>query len=297
MPKTTNNSEAIDEKKIVELIDKLAPLNNEFRLTEDPIKKIETMWEFGKVLDQYLSILKTKLHTLLYKIYDPYSNVKMSYITRDAGSYSYRIYKYFSEKASIRTFLNGLTSYMAFREAIPLIFNPSYKLDEQAKQQVLYLIKSDQSSQAIVDKLRLLKKQIKPINNPRNQNATAYDKQKEYLDKLESDLKTFYLNNNNLPEEKIINKTFYGPIERQNIVSILMALASDSLVSQLKNIQKEKLNINDQELFDIASSNNMSRSRFRKWVKSHTELLRLSEAIHSLNDENNYKFFRTKFIN
>lgn len=285
----TNNSESL-----VKLIDKLAPINNKFRSTQDPIIKIETMWDFGQILDSYLQEHDLKLHELLYKIYDPYSRVKMSYITRDLGSYCYRIYKYFSNRTQIREMLNGLASYTAFRESIPLLFNEKYGLTKEQKREVISIISDNKPVAIIIKEIKEKKKSIRPINNPRNQRAKEYSIEKEYLIKTRNQLRDLYFKNGTLPSKLIIDSIFGAKEPRSVFVDVLMALASEAFINKVNNLNNNLLKEEIIEIYNIAKSNSQDRARFRKWVFTANELLDMAEGMHSLSDEHNYKHYRSK---
>ena len=286
----TNNN-----KHLVELIDKLAPLNNRFRIINDPLSKIELMWEFGEILNNYLNSYSIKLHTLLYEIYDPYSNVKMSYITRDLGSYCYRINKFFKNKEDIKQKLYNLKNYTVFRESIPLLFNPKYNSQIDANT-VLGLINSNRDPKLITKDVKRLKQKIRPIKNPRNQKSNLYSDEKIFLQHTYNNLKEFYLKYDHLPDGTIITSTFGNEKYRISFMNILMSLASDSFISKIKSVENVNLNENVLSILAISKSTTDNRARFRKWVMSSTNLLLIAEGIYALNDDDNYQFFRSKFI-
>lgn len=282
--------------ELVRLIDDLAPINNRFRTTSDPLSKIELMWDFGAVLNKYMGIHGLKLHELLYKIYDPYSKVKMSYITRDLGSYSYRINQYFRQREEISKTLNGLQSYSVFREAVPLLFNPKYKLSEDRKKEILGIVVSSVSPKTLISNLREIKKQIIPLSNPRNQRAGEYGSERDYLLRLHDDLKTFYGNNQTVPSDILVNEYFGSPKTREAFVIVLMALASEAFLKKIDDVDPNLLNQEMKGLLEIVESNTQKRARFRKWVMSSNELLKLAEGIHSLDNESDYKYFKEKCL-
>jgi len=279
---------------LVGLIDELAPLNNRFRVIKDPIEKIEVLWELGRVIDNYLSRRNLKLHELLYQIYDPYSTIKKSYITRDVGSYGYRVFKYFKNHEEIRKKLNGLESYSLFREAIPLLFNEKYNLSDVDKNEIINIVTSNNDQKLLFAKIRERKKEILLIRNPRDQKSKEFEEEKIYLYNILNKLKSFYRANKVLSGEKDI---FGSKKNKEFFITILMALASDSFLDKIKNVDIKRLDYNQKKLFSIVESDNMNRARFRKWVMSSTELLKIAEAIHSLSNKENYINFRNKFFN
>jgi hypothetical protein len=282
-----------NQESLTKLIDEIGPLNNEFRFSTSAIKKIEILWDIGKKIDNYLLEYDLKLHELLYKIYDPYSTIKQSYITRDLGSYSYRIYKYFEKKEDIRDMLRGLKSYSLFREAIPLLFNKKYHLTGEEKAVVYKLITSEGNQKEIKHEIEKFKKSINPVTNPRNQRSDEFNKEKEYLENIRSELKDFYKKNDSISTEIEI----LGSKEnRESMVRILMALSSESFINKIEGININSISDYARELLIIAQSDNSTRARFRRWVMNSNTLLRTAEAIHTLDNIKYFKSFREKFL-
>jgi len=279
---------------LVRVIDKLAPLNNKFRTVKDPMEKIETLWDIGKIIDVYLSQYDLKLHELLYQIYDPHSTIKRSYITRDLGSYSYRVFKYFKSKDEIRRRLAGLESYTLFREAIPLLFNEKYNLNNKDKDKIIKIITFGGDQKLLIAKIRKKKKKILPISNPRDQKSREFKEEKLYLQNLLNKLKEFYAINKVLPDKLDILEYKKN---REIFVMLLMALASDSFLNKIEHLDTKIIDNNQKRLLSIVKSSNINRARFRKWVMNSTELLKIAEAIYSLNNKKYYINFRNKFIN
>lgn len=79
-------------------------------------------------------------------------------------------------------------------------------------------------------------------------------------------------------------------------MNILMSLASDSFIAKANGIKNTNLNEDVLSILAISKSTTDNRARFRKWVMSSTNLLLIAEGIYALNDEDNYQFFRSKFI-
>lgn len=280
--------------ELVRLIDELAPVNNRYRVSRDALTKIETMWDFGAILSKFMLEHGVKLDDLLFKIYDPYSTKKMSYITRNLGSYAYRINKYFRTREDIRKTLNGLTNYSVFREAFPLFSNPKYNLSEDRKREVLDLLTSQLPPQGLELKLRAIKQQIRPVANPRNQRANEYGVERDYLSGLQSKLNNFYSQYASYPPPTLITKMFGSPESRKTSVSILMALASEAFLKKLSDLDQKAIGEEMRRIYSIANGSLQRRSRFRRWGTGSNELLKIAEAIHSLNDEDDYRQYRTK---
>lgn len=283
----------IDNDQLTRLIDVVGPLNNIYRTSTNPIEQIEVLWEIGEILDSYMNKYDLTLHELLYMIYDPYSTVKKSYITRDLGSYSYRIYKYYPKKSEIQDKLQGLQSYSVFREAIPLLFNESYGLNKNQKEKIYEMITSSDEHIEIKERLKEIKKDIKPIKNPRDQRSDEFEIQSSYLNSVFDDLQLIYRENETFPSETNFLDTSQ---KRANMVKLLMALSSEIFISKLEEINEVILDQNQKKLLEIAQSDNSARSRFRKWVMSSNALLKMAEAIQNLDKEYNYPSYRDKFL-
>ena len=284
----------ISDPILTEIIDNLAPFNNKLRAIKDPISKIETMWDFGKILNAYITRHKIKLHELLYQIYDPHSTIKVSNITRDLGSYCYRVYQYFNKKEEIKLTLGKLQSYVLFREAIPLLFNKKY--GRIKKNEVFGLLNSNSPNQIIKEKLVKLKQNIRPIKNPRNQKAYQYQDENMLIKSLIAKLKKIYDTYESIPQDDTIDKIIGDKIYRGQLINLLLAISSDSFIERISMLSEKNVSNNLIGLLRIASGKNIDKSRFRKWVLSSNKLLSLAEAIHSLNSKDDYIFYRNKVL-
>lgn len=279
---------------MVEIIDGLAPLNNQLRIERDPLLKIEKMWEMGKIIDWYIRKYKLKLHELLYQIYDPHSTIKTSNITRDLGSYSYRIYKYFNKKDGIRKSFPNLKSYFLFREAVPLLFNKVYA--HVNKDKILTLLNSNLSNRNITETLSKIKQGIKLIKNPRTQKAHLYQEEGDFINRLVLELKGIYASSEAFPIEHEVDNIIGDRDYRKVLVKILLALSADTFIKGIQDISTQSLPNSILKLFQIAQGRNIDRSRFRKWVLSTNKLLSLAEGIQALDDKDSYNFYRKKHL-
>lgn len=278
---------------LVALIDDLRPVNNEFRQTKDAIGKIKLMWRIGCRIDQALNESEAKLHELLYTLYDPYGSNKMSYITRDLCSYSYRIYKYFVKEDEIEKLLPNLTSYSLFREAIPLIFNDKYNLDEAEKLKIIRLIQSDGSPSHIIRQLKILKQKINPKKNPRNQRAAQFVDESTWLFMIKNNAAQLYKENEALPA---LDNWKLNSLQREQLVKILLAIASDSYSGKVSTLKEEDLIEPLQPLLRVAKADTQEKARFRKWAMNASGLFSLGEIINGMNSDVTYKLVRSKII-
>jgi hypothetical protein len=284
----------LDKKVIVELIDKLAPFNNQWRVCNDPIKKIELMWEIGKEIDFVVKKYNYGFDKLLRTLYDPHGQ-KMSYITRDLGSYSHRIYLYFKNKDEIKKKLYGLKHYTLFREAFPLLTNVKYKLSEKDRDSIFQQIVSV-TSQAEANKIFLnLKKQkqlIRPIKNTRTTKSMQYSDQKVWLNTISKKIIDYYKSNIDFDSENFI---------KINLTKEFLKDLSDILISIAFNtsLKNDKIDSNEDNLLKlkiISNSNTEDKARFKKWVLDTNSIIKIIELINGLLKPENYKFIRQNFI-
>ncbi len=280
---------------LVSLIDSLAPINNAVRVEKNAIKKIEEVWKMGSLLDNFIRKNKLTLDKLLYSIYDPHATIKRSNITRSLGSYSYRVFHYFSKKEDIRRLLPNLKSYNIFIEALPLLSNKKY-IPFIKKENILSLINSKLSTRQIIDKLYIIKQSILPTRKLLISPEQLYLEDKQFLNLIIKYLSNIYKTINSTSE--LNNLQFdLGDIKyREQLVSILMALSSDTFVDKIKVWNESDISNSLRNLFRIGIGDNENRARFRKWVLSSSKLLWLAEAIHALSNDSDFRYFKKKLI-
>jgi len=275
---------------LVALIDKLTPLNNEWRLTNDAIRKIEIMWSIGKEIDNAIKISNFGFDQLLRTIYDPHGK-KMSYITRDLLSYSHRVYTFFPSTDVIKEKLKGLTSYTLFREAFPLITNEKYKLSDDDKQAIISLITNPKSSpKTVQSKLKKMKQDIRPIKNTRNTKSDQYNLESEWLAGLREEIIAYYKNNDELDIRSFPLTTEDAEV----LKTIILAIAFDKLPEGINTAIIDNSNI--KQLSIIASAKTEDKARFKKWGFDTYALMTLAEMINVLSDTNKYYFVRQKIL-
>ena len=161
------------EQEIFKLIEAITPRNNEYR---DLIKNdrsgaeiIRLMWEVGAMLEEFIGKHSIKPHKLYWKIYGKSDGIRSSYITRDFLSYCLRIKKYFNDEDSINIQFPTLQKYSLFREALPLLENPKFKLPEAEEQQLLKILNSTNSPTDIRKFIKKVKGVRIGIKNTRTQ--------------------------------------------------------------------------------------------------------------------------------
>lgn len=280
-------------QNLVSLIDSIAPVNNAIRRENDAVKKVEFVWELGSHLDSYIRNNKSTLDELLYSIYDPHATVKRSNITRSLGSYGYRVFHFFKDQEDVKQVLHNLKSYNVFIEALPLLTNKKYTPYVKSED-VLSLVNSNRSTGDIVDKLNFIKKSIIPTREIRISPIMMYAKEKQFFDSLIVYIGKIY-RMKNTPTE--LNNLKYGLGDnkyREQLVSILMALASDTFKNKVGLYKESRINQDLKSLYKIAINSNEERARFRKWVLSSNKLLWLAEAIHAFGGDDDFHYFKRK---
>lgn len=283
----------MQSEDLITIIDSLAPINNAFRREKNAIKRIEYMWELGSLLDQFIQKNKLTLDELLYSVYDPHATIKRSNITRSLGSYSYRIRHFFKNKKDIHKILPKLKSYNVFIEALPLLMNKKYTSHVNSKN-ILSIVNSQESSRRIVDRLNLIKQSILPTRKLRVSPGNMYVEEKQLLQSIIRYVGGLYITFNSISELNNLKFNLYNIKYREQLISILMAVASDAFISKIKIYSENEISGDLRNLYKIAVSNNENRARFRKWVLSSTRLLWLAEAIHALSNDNDFRYFKKK---
>ncbi len=150
-----NNSTSIN---IGKLIERIGPINNKIRST-DGYERIALMWDVG---DMLFAEGVTKIHPVAWEIQ------KKSYITRALVTYCYRIRRKWTTKAELENLFRGVRSYAAFREAMPLIENERFILDDQKVKNIIRWL-NEENPRGVKSKLVAMKKEYINIRNDRRQ--------------------------------------------------------------------------------------------------------------------------------
>ena len=273
---------------LVELIDRLTPLNNKWRETTDALTKIELMWEIGREINQAVKDSDFGLDELLRVLYDPHGK-KISYITRDLGSYSHRIYLYFISKEEIRLQLKGLTNYTLFREAFPLLTNEKYKLNDNQKAEVISAIVNYTDTKSTQNKLIKLKQNIRPIKNTRTTKAQQYSDEAKWLIGIREDVVIYYRENEDFDQANF-------PVSIKlvdELKPVIMALVSDKKTEvSVDDISDDSI----RKIATIANSTTENKSRFKKWGLDTYKLMTLAEMLSATSSQEMYNFVRQKVL-
>jgi hypothetical protein len=274
---------------LVVLIDRLTPLNNKWRETTDALTKIELMWEIGHKINYAVKNSNFGLDELLRNLYDPHGK-KISYITRDLGSYSHRIYLYFKSKEDIRVQLKGLTNFTLFREAFPLLTNEKYNLNEDQKSEIISAVVNYKDTKSTQDELKKLKQNIRPIKNTRTTKALQYSDESKWLIGIRESVVSYYKENEDFDQLKF-------PVSIKmidDLKPIIMALISDKKTEVLVvDISDENL----RKIATIANSTTEDKCRFKKWGLDTYRLMTLAEMLSATSSQEKYNFVRKKIAN
>lgn len=276
---------------LIELVDKIGPINNRIRSEKEPIKKIESMWELGEYLDNFIVVNNYKLHSLLYELYDPHSTFKNTNVTRDLASYCYRFYKFFRSKKEIQQKLEGLKSYKAFRDAFPLLSNPRYKLTEFQKEETYKLIKQNEPLEKLLERIETKKKSIIKIS--RVVKKKDFENEKEILLRVSRILDDAIQKNQGVSD--ILPKLEYSLSDLTNLVYCLMTLAYElpgKTETPNWKFESEEL----MPLMKISFGSTEDKARFRRWGLSTNELLKLAEKLQCVIN-NDMQYLISKYLN
>ena len=124
---------SVNNKDLSSLIKKIRPLYNECNSNKrelEAFKRIEMMWEIGRILDLFIKekeIAPHNLYRIIYGKSEGAQNIaRKSYITREFQGRCFRIYNMFKIKSEIKDQLFKLKSFTSFRECMPFFDNQNY---------------------------------------------------------------------------------------------------------------------------------------------------------------------------
>jgi hypothetical protein len=260
------------EEIAIRLVEELAPLNNAFRkAVDDGIQGNEVLkilWDAGEVI---CSKNIEHVHNMAWKIYGRSDGKRHSYLTRDFIAYCWRVRRYFKERKDIDQNFPNLKSHKAFKEALPLLTNPAYRLSASEKQTVFALLNNEQlKATEIFDRLADLKKQKVPITNPRTQRLEELRETREAFDEVFAKIK----------DQKIeLTKQ-----QAEYLSSLWLALLTEGRTyPRKKPASLDKISLLWKKAIEIScgllqNKNVEDRNRFRRVVKPE-ELLRASASL------------------
>ena len=163
----------IDKPDLFGLIEKITPLNNEYR---DLVKEggaatdiLLLMWQVGSILEAFIDEHKIKPHNLYWQIYGKAEGARTSYITRDFLSYCLRIKKYFCESDVILHTFPHLQRHTLFLKAFSLLENPKFRLSGKEGDEIIKILNSNHPPKKIHEIIKTIKSSRIGIKNPRTQ--------------------------------------------------------------------------------------------------------------------------------
>jgi hypothetical protein len=272
------------------LIKDITPLYNLYKENSGNISGAEAlkiMWEIGDLIRQFLEKNDVAPHSLYREIYGKSegteNTVRKSYITREFLGRSFRIRNIFDTKDSIESKLPNLKRFTTFREAMPFFDNPKYVLEGNEMEELLKILNSSNSRQAMNQVKQLQDKHI-DIKNPRDQK----------LKELEGDKQTFVDFYNYIyqlsqkPKEEQTEELKDLDVTK-NIIDHLcqdtLALTEDRLVYSGEGVYKSLNNLKWDSYIELLKrykleSNPKRIRRFRRVIPP-MKMVNLSERLHN----------------
>lgn len=280
------------------LIKDITPFYNKYKENKEIISGCDSiilMWLVGDLLKKYLVDSQIQPHSLYREIYGKsegsVNTIQKSYITREFLSKSYRIRNIFKDKSEIQKTLPNLLKFRLFSQAMPFFDNKKYMLKGKEKVDLIMLLNSNNSYSFIINRIYALQKKKIGIRNPRTQKLRELDKDKDiFID--------FY-------------NYIYLLLKKRDYITIrkLFNINSDLLINMSKNVgalSQEGLKTYSLDNIDklpdkwknfiyvlnylIEAKTPKKRRRFRRLI-SPKRIIRLSEMLHALSSEENYKQF------
>ncbi|MCK4918197.1 MAG: hypothetical protein KAS02_00210 [Candidatus Pacebacteria bacterium] len=292
----------MEQINLQKLIKQISPLYNSYKESKGNINGTEAlfiMWEIGELLKKKIEEFGIAPHNLYRKIYGKAEGkediIQRSYITREFLGRAYRIRNIFENKNDIEKDFPNLKKFILFREAMPFFDNKKYMFKGRDREDLLTILNSNESSDLIFKRIKLLQKEKIGIKNSRNQKLIELQPQKEIFI-------TFYnyvfnlIKDNNYRDtrEKVL------PLINNSLISKLSsntsALAQEGLV--YKNI--------DEEIFDdywISYSKLLKgfseqmdakeRRRFRRLI-SPERIIKLADMLQVITSEKLFVNFKNQ---
>jgi hypothetical protein len=277
------------------LISDLSPLYNTYKQSSRSIlgtEALQIMWEMGDLLKKEIEISNIAPHNLYRKIYGKAEGqndiTQKSYITREFLGRAYRIRNIFEKKEHIKKMLPNLKNFISFREAMPFFDNEKYLLKGEEKERLLSILNSNESSNLILKKVKILQTEKIGKKNPRNQKLNEIEPKKEVFVTFYNYLFNLIKNNN----YEYIKKELAGV--DNSIISKLSSNTSALAQEGFKYSDISESLSNDQwnnyiEFLNYFSKQNdaKERRRFRRLI-SPERIVRLAEMLQALNSEQSF---------
>jgi len=293
-----DNKGKLDENKIAYLIEKITPLNNEYRdrvkLENSGTEMLELMWKVGEVLENFLKKEKIRPHTLYWQIYGKAPGLKRSYITRDFLSYCLRIKKFFGNCENIRKMFPQLKKYSLFREAFPLLENPKYRLKGNEYNKLIKVLNSTEDILETETFIVNLKKKRIGIKNPRTQRLSEL---KNEVDNFVNIFNYVYelIKENNANDIRNFRNKFSNKLIlelSQLVASFTQEGLSHPEIKQYDHLPRNWINFVD-NLKRLSKTSIETRNRFRRLVPPR-KLMDLADMLNATISDQGIKNYRIK---
>jgi hypothetical protein len=281
------------------LISEISPLYNLYKQSNRNIvgtDALQIMWDIGDLLKKEIEISNIAPHNLYRKIYgkaEGQDNItQKSYITREFLGRAYRIRNIFEKKEDIKKILPNLKNFISFREAMPFFDNEKYILKGQEREKILSILNSDESSNLILKKIKLLQAEKIGKKNPRNQKLNELEKEKGVFI-------TFYNYLYNLIKKSDYNsvKKAISPIDDFTLVCLSSAtscLAQEGL--KYPEISEENFDQMWNEYISMirrfsTQKDPKERRRFRRLIPL-SRIVKLAEMLQAVTSNESYLNFK-----
>jgi len=293
-----NNMTKLNENKVADLIEKITPLNNEYRdrirLKSGGTEILELMWKVGAILELFLKKERIKPHNLYWQVYGKAPGLKKSYITRDFLSYCLRIKKFFPKYKNIKEIFPELKKYSLFREAFPLLENPKYKLIEDEYNKLVRILNSNKDSSEIKSHILNLKNKKIGIKNPRTQRLA------ELKDEVDNFVNIFNYVYELIKKDNANDiRTFRNKFSNKLILELSQLIASFTQeglsypeIKQYNHLPRNWINFID-NLKRLSKTNIETRNRFRRLVPPR-KLMDLADMLNATISDRGIKNYRIK---
>jgi hypothetical protein len=273
------------------LIEKITPLYNKYRSQSEEIKGVEAlkiMWDIGDLLKKYLDQSEIAPHALYRKIYGKSEGTKnvvqKSYITREFLGRSYRIRNIFNTKNEIESKLPNLRRFTTFREAMPFFDNEKYQLRGEDMENLLIVLNSQNSREAMNIIKKLQKKHI-GIKNPRDQKLKELYEERDAFIEFYNYIYKLSKKTQEERREILRGENIQGALI-ETMIQDTSALTEDGLVLSEAKYKKKDLNaewLSYIEFLEKMKSQNNPKimRRFRRLVNPR-RMMTLAEMLNRL---------------
>jgi len=241
------------------LIEEIGPLNNQIR-TANGYKKLALLWDVGDILFQHKI---EQVHPVGWAIQGK------SYITRTLLIYSYRIRRKWTTKAELRRTFGRLTSFTAFREALPLIENKKFALPIPMVHQLIRALNTE-APIPLKKKILAMKAKVINIHNDRSRRLTEVRSEANAFNNTYKKLTEIIATQDEHKAARI--KTEIGSADLIKISQVCMSLSNDSYIGPKEvSLKGNPSLVIDfvQALLPLSLKDKETKARFRRLVDAN----------------------------